>query len=143
MSAPAATSLLTTMGRILRIRLKSDEDTLRIVRAGVTSSTYRRVARILKLPPDLVAPASTIRRRLSSKSRFSLEESERVIRLTRVYSEALQLFSGDRDAVLEWFTTPADIVQGHDAISPMKLAATEVGARMVESRIQRTAHGFM
>lgn len=142
MSTPAF-SLLSTMGSVLGLSLKSDLDTLRIVHEGISSSTYQRVAYALQLPADLVAPPSTVRRRLSSKSRFTLEESERLVRLTRVFSEALQLFGGDKNAALSWFATPAEIVQGQNAISPMKLSATEAGARLVESRIQRTVHGFL
>jgi putative toxin-antitoxin system antitoxin component (TIGR02293 family) len=130
------------MSEILGLRLVSELDTLRLVTEGVRPKTYRRIARVLKLKANIVAPESTVRRRLGSNARFSQEESERVVRLARVYAEAVGLF-GDDDAALTWFTTPAEFVQGEPPISPMELSATDVGARLVESHIQRTAHGFL
>lgn len=53
----------------------------------------------------MVAPESTIRRRLSSNERFSEAESERVVLLTRVYPEAFELFCGDECATLLWPNT--------------------------------------
>jgi len=68
-------------------------------------------------------------------------ETERLTRLTRVVSEATQLF-GDEKTALDWLYTPADFLHDEKPIQPMKLAETESGARMVESMISRTVHGF-
>lgn len=74
------------------------------------------------------------------ESRLSQTESERLIRLARVYAEAEQLFD-DEKAALTWLNTPADFLQDDHPITPMKLAETEAGARLVESLIKRTAYG--
>jgi uncharacterized protein (DUF2384 family) len=67
---------------LLDIQFASESDALRIVVAGISTHSYKRVASKLKLSLSLVAPESTIRRRLSSNARFSEAESERVVRLT-------------------------------------------------------------
>jgi putative toxin-antitoxin system antitoxin component (TIGR02293 family) len=135
-------SVLSRMSDVLGLTLASELDTLQLVTEGIQSNTYRHAAEFLKLKANLVAPESTVRRRLGSNARFSQEESERLVRLARVYAEAVGLFD-DEHAALAWFTTPAEFIQGKPPLSPMELAATDVGARLVESHIQRTAHGFL
>jgi hypothetical protein len=68
-------------------------------------------------------------------------ESERLVRLARVYSEATQLF-GDEQAALAWLNTPADYLQDDNPTTPMKLAESDSGARIVEALLQRTAYGM-
>lgn len=139
--AQAPESVLGHMSKLLDLKLDSESDTVRVITSGLTARTYKRVARRLKFPATLVAPESTVRRRLSSKGRFTEAESERVVRLARVYAEAVQLF-GDEDAALDWFKTPARYLSGGPDITPMALSATDAGARLIESHIRRTAHGI-
>lgn len=134
-------SVLTRMGELLDLKLGSESDTVRVIANGITPRTYKRVVGRLKFPAALVAPESTVRRRLSTNSRFTQDESERVIRLTRVYAEAVELF-GNAKAALEWLKTPASYLSGQPPITPMELAASDAGARLIESHIRRTAHGI-
>ena len=85
----------------------SERDALRAVTEGIASRSYRRVAATLAMPGDLVSPKSTVRRRLASNSRFNRAESERLLRLVRIYAEAMLLF-GDQEAALAWLKLPAD-----------------------------------
>jgi putative toxin-antitoxin system antitoxin component (TIGR02293 family) len=135
-------NVFTRMGRLLDLKILSEMDAHRIVTQGISSRTYQRVAAKLGFPSDLVAPESTVRRRLTQNSRFTEAESERVVRLTRVFAEAAELF-GDESAALSWFKTPAEYLHDHKPITPMALAATDAGARLVESHIRRTAYGFL
>lgn len=134
-------SVFTRMGELLDLKLGSESDTVRVIANGITPRTYKRVVGRLKFPVTLVAPESTVRRRLSTNSRFTQGESERVIRLTRVYAEAVELF-GNAEAALQWLKTPATYLQGQPPITPMELAASDAGARLIESHIRRTAHGI-
>jgi len=77
----------------------------------------------------------------TSEVRLTPGESERLVRLVRVYSEATQLF-GDEQAALDWLNTPADYLQDDNPTTPMKLAETDSGARIVEALLQRTAFGM-
>jgi putative toxin-antitoxin system antitoxin component (TIGR02293 family) len=133
-------TVFTRMGRLLDLKLESDADAVRLVTKGISVHAYKHVAEKLRFPVNLVAPESTVRRRLT-EGRFSEVESERVIRVARVFAEAVELF-GNEDMALAWFTTAADYLEGDDPVTPMALAATDNGARLLESRILRTAHGM-
>lgn len=58
-----------------------------------------------------------LRRRLASNRRFTVAESESIVRLNRVFAEAAELFGND-DAALTRLNTPADYVPGHMPITP-------------------------
>lgn len=135
-----AESILPRMSKLLGLKLDSECDLVRIVANGVSARTYKRIEGKLKFPAVLVASESTVRRRLASNSRFTAAESERIVRLTRVFAEAAQLF-GKEDAALKWLNTPADYVPGQMPITPMALAASDCGARLIASHINRTAWG--
>jgi putative toxin-antitoxin system antitoxin component (TIGR02293 family) len=128
------------MSQLLDVKLASEADAVRLATAGVTTRSYRRVARKLQIPSSLVAPESTVRRRLNSNARFTEAESERLIRLARVYAEAVELF-GNEEQALQWLSTPETYIAGQPAITPLQLAAKDSGARLIESHIRRTAHG--
>lgn len=137
-----AESVFVRMGRLLDLELNSESDAVRAVAAGIPARAYRRAAYKLKFPANLVAPESTLRRRLSTPgARFTEAESERLIRLARVYAEAVELFGGEEPA-LQWLNTAQPLVSGEPAITPLRLAAGDSGARLVESCMRRTAHGI-
>jgi putative toxin-antitoxin system antitoxin component (TIGR02293 family) len=133
-------TVYTRMARLLDLKLESDADAIRLVNKGLSVHSYRHVAEKLRFPANLVAPESTVRRRLT-EGRFSEVESERVIRVARVFAEAIELF-GDEDMALTWFNTPADYLEGDQPVTPLELAASDNGARLIEARILRTAHGM-
>ena len=133
-------SVFGRMSQLLDVKLDSESDAVRLAAAGVTTRSYRRVARKLRIPPSLVAPESTVRRRLSSNARFTEAESERLIRMTRVYAEAVALF-GDEEEALQWLGTPAAYITGQPPVAPIRLAAKDSGARLIESHLRRTAYG--
>lgn len=135
-----ADTVFSRMARLLDLKIKSDADAIRVVDKGISVHTYKRVAGKLHFPANLVAPESTVRRRLT-EGRFSEAESERILRIARVFAEAVELF-GDEDKALTWFTTASDYLDEGSPVTPMALAATDNGARLIESRIMRTAHGM-
>lgn len=137
---PAASPVFTHMSRLLDVVLESETDAVRLAAAGVSSRSYRRAAHRLGFPPSLVAPESTVRRRLARNARFTEAESERLIRLARVYAEAVELF-GDEAQALEWLNAPAAYIPGDAPVTPLQLAAKDSGARLIESHLRRTAHG--
>jgi putative toxin-antitoxin system antitoxin component (TIGR02293 family) len=166
-----AETVYTRMGQMLGTPIKSEADAWRIVNLGIPTKRYVILAKRLKLAPNAVASESTLRRRLKMierrerrvrhvkeqrsrvakvltkkakqavEARLTPAETERLMRITRVVSEATQLF-GDEKAALSWLNTPSDYLHDEKEVTPMKLAETDSGARMVESMIQRTAHGI-
>jgi putative toxin-antitoxin system antitoxin component (TIGR02293 family) len=138
--ADAEGSVFARMARLLDVKLGSEMDAVRVVAAGLTASSYKRAFNKLGFSPSLVAPESTIRRRLATKGRFTPAESERLLRIARVYAEAVELF-GDDDAALRWLTTAEEYLGDQKLVTPLQLSATDSGARLVESHIRRTAYG--
>lgn len=140
--APAqAESIFHRMSKLLGLKLDSECDVVRVVANGISAYTYKRIVGKLKFPATLVASESTVRRRLASNGRFTTAESERIVRLSRVFAEAVQLF-GNEEAALKWLNTSADYVPGQLPITPMALAVSDCGARLIESHIHRTAWGI-
>lgn len=139
--APPET-IYTLITQLLGHHVTSDADAYRLVGEGLTVKTIKHLIGALKIPASLIAPQTTIRRRYKDRSPFSSAESERALRLARVYAEAQLLFQ-DEAATLEWFHKPVTLVPGQEAIAPMELAATETGARLVEAKIRRTAFGLL
>jgi putative toxin-antitoxin system antitoxin component (TIGR02293 family) len=65
-------------------------------------------------------------------------ESERLLRLTFIFEQAVDLFEGNSDAARDWLETSNAALGGE---TPLRLAETEIGAREVENLIGRLEHG--
>jgi putative toxin-antitoxin system antitoxin component (TIGR02293 family) len=70
--------------------------------------------------------------------RFSTDESDRVLRVARLFAKVLELYEGDRDGAATWVTT-GQLVVGR--CTPLDLARTELGAREVERLVGRLQQG--
>lgn len=76
--------------------------------------------------------------RRSKAGRLKAEESERLLRFSRLFTMAVELFDGNRLAAQEWLAAESRALQGK---SPLEVGKTEVGAREVENLITRLEHG--
>jgi putative toxin-antitoxin system antitoxin component (TIGR02293 family) len=76
--------------------------------------------------------------RRKTAGRLQPEESDRLLRASRVFALAIDLFEGDREAAKRWMETPQRALAG---ATPFQFATTDVGAREVESLIGRLEHG--
>jgi putative toxin-antitoxin system antitoxin component (TIGR02293 family) len=83
-----------------------------------------------------MAPRTLTRRR--AEGRFHPDESDRLLRVGRVFGGALALFDGDAAAARGWLLSPQPALGG---AVPLSLAESEVGAREVEAAIGRIEHG--
>jgi putative toxin-antitoxin system antitoxin component (TIGR02293 family) len=81
--------------------------------------------------------ARTLARR-KGEGRLQPEESERLVRASRIFDDAVMLFEGDKVAALNWLRLPALALAGR---KPIEFARSEVGAREVENLIGRLEHG--
>lgn len=133
-------SLFDRMGHLLDQSLRSESDIVRIVDAGLPPAAFTALTHRLAIGHDLIAPESTVRRRLQDNQRFTTDESERMVRIARVHALAVELF-GDEAAAQAWLNAPAQYVPGAAAVSPYRLSVTDAGARLVEDMLLRTAHG--
>ncbi len=82
-------------------------------------------------------PRRTLSRR-KREGRFHQDESDRLVRASRIFSRALRLFEGDRDAAKHWLLTPQKALGGD---VPLVVARSEAGAREVERLLGRLEHG--
>jgi putative toxin-antitoxin system antitoxin component (TIGR02293 family) len=82
-----------------------------------------------------VIPAATWKRR---QKRLSRQESERIERLARVLAFAEYVLD-DRDEARQWMNAPHRELEGK---SPLEAAQTEIGARRVESVLNKLLFGL-
>src|SRR6266571_1276334 len=75
---------------------------------------------------DLVAIKLRTLHRRKEQGRLEPEESDRLLRVSRVFAKALELFEGDAEAARRWFHTPAKALGGE---RPIALARTDLGSR--------------
>lgn len=109
---------------------------------GLSYEALERLRRVLDVPTSRVSellriPVRTLARRKEAK-KLEPEESDRLVRLSRLVALALQLFEGDLEEMRSWLETP------HAALAnetPLDFATTEVGTREVENVIGRLEHG--
>jgi putative toxin-antitoxin system antitoxin component (TIGR02293 family) len=117
-------------------------DLLRAVRKGLSYRAFERFRRNTALPFERVLALINIPRRTLTRrkreGRFLPDESDRLLRASRLFGKTLELFEGDRDAATEWLTTAQPALGG---TIPLDLARTEVGAREVERLVNRLEHG--
>lgn len=112
------------------------------VESGLPFDTFERVGRVSGLSTDdlrsaiRIAPRTLTRRRI--EKRLSPEESDRLVSVSRLLSQAIELFEGDVKAALDWFTSKNRALGG---ISPLSAASTEIGSREVEALIGRLEYG--
>ncbi len=115
---------------------------LRSVERGFPYQSFEHLTRNLTLPQERLAeilgiPRRTLTRR-KSEGRFAPDESDRLLRLSRLFGRALELFEGDRESATGWLSTKQPALGG---ATPFDLAKTELGAREVENLIGRLEHG--
>jgi len=111
----------------------------KIVDGGLPASALHEMARVLNVAPRVflavvkIAPRTLARRRV----RLKADESERVLRVARLFRLAEDVFE-DRPAAVRWFSRPLSTFGGR---SPLALCSTEFGAREVEQTLGRIEHG--
>jgi putative toxin-antitoxin system antitoxin component (TIGR02293 family) len=123
-----------------------DYRTLKIdlqLRKGLTYGAFERFQRNTGLTAATVAeliqlPQRTLARRKRA-GRLQPDESDRLVRVARVFGRALGLFEGDPDAARHWLSSRQPLLGN---LVPLELAGTDVGALEVEHLIGRVEHGI-
>ena len=117
-------------------------DLLVALAKGFGYRAFERLQRNTGLPVDTLLtlvglPRRTLTRR-KAEGRFLPEESDRLLRASRLVARALELFEGDLPAAMDWLTAAQPALGG---AAPLALGSTDVGAREVERLILRLEHG--
>ncbi|MFH1762850.1 MAG: antitoxin Xre-like helix-turn-helix domain-containing protein [Gemmatimonadota bacterium] len=110
---------------------------------GLSYEALERLRRVLDLPLSRISELlqispRTLARRKEAK-RLQPDESDRLVRLSRLVGLALQLFEGDLNNTRSWLAAPHAALAGE---APLEFATTGVGAGEVENLIGRLEHGI-
>jgi putative toxin-antitoxin system antitoxin component (TIGR02293 family) len=128
--------------RVLGKVIKKADDLARLVRRGLPATSVTALADKLAvgnaaLSRKLGIPQRTLTRRLSQGARLTAAESDRTVRLARVYANAVEMI-GDEAKAVEWLRTPNRALGGE---RPLDQLDTDPGARTVEDILGRIAYG--
>jgi putative toxin-antitoxin system antitoxin component (TIGR02293 family) len=123
------------------IKSKNLDDLILIVENGLPITAFDKLRNKLGVSDNFLSkivniPKRTLTRR-KQQGRLSAQESEKVLRVARLYDRALEVFE-DSAAVEKWLKEPA---RGLGNTSPLKYARTELGAQEVERLLTRIEHG--
>lgn len=85
-----------------------------------------------------LVPEATLRRRIRSTGRLSTDESDRLVRLAKVFSFGLEVY-GSQERVREFLRCPHMMLEGR---TPLDLAlVSSSGADLVINLLGRVAYG--
>lgn len=116
--------------------------TIRQLKEGLPFAAFETLRDRLGVPAKELAEvvhiaARTLARR-KEEGRLHTDESDRLLRVSRLFDQAVELFEQDFDRARDWFTSPCRALGG---VSPLHYADTEPGGREVEDLIGRLEHG--
>lgn len=120
--------------------VSSEADLARIVDHGMRVAVLGHVLRAGFSKQEIerfVIPARTLRHRKTKREPLSTEESDRVVRLARIQALAEDVF-GDVIKANRWLREELGILDGK---SPLEVARTESGARLIEQILAKIDWG--
>ena len=83
-----------------------------------------------------VTPRTFARRK--EEGHFTGPESDRLLAVSRLYAKSIEFFDGDIEASRDWLNKRNRALGGK---TPLVIATTETGRRVVENLIDRLEHG--
>ena len=112
------------------------------IQAGFPFNSFVLLARYMgvtnKELAELVQISTRTLNRRQKESKLKADESDRLLRFARIFTHAIDLFEGDKEAAQKWLSSGNQALKGD---SPLEASKTEEGAREVESLIVRLEHG--
>ncbi len=127
---------------LLGIKASDTTQLVKIIERGFSYGTLERVRRETGLPMERLAisigisPRTLTRRKKENK--LTAAESDRLVSVSRLLIQSIELFESDKEKAFRWFVQPNRALGN---VSPLEMAATETGAREVENLIGRLEHG--
>ncbi len=128
--------------KVLGKAVRKPDDLAELVRKGLPARSVKALTVRLAVGTTIISrmlgiPQRTMSRRLSQRSRLTAAESDRTVRLARVYANAVEMI-GDEEKAVQWLQTPNRALGGE---RPLDQLDTDVGAREVEDVLGRIAYG--
>ena len=129
---------------LLGFHLADPVEIIRRVEEGFSFRALERFQENTRIPTDDLAEVVAIKprtlHRRRKEGRLEPDESDRLLRVARVFAKALDLFEGDGEAAKRWFYTPARALGGEP---PIAFARTDLGTQEVEALIDRLEQGVL
>ncbi len=128
--------------KMLHRRVSSDAELTRLTREGLPVDTLALLADGFSIDRKALAKLAgiserTLSRRIAKGERLSAEESDRTIRIARVFAHASDTF-GTQPKASSWLLTPNSVLDGQ---TPLSQLDTDSGVRAVETIMGRIAWG--
>lgn len=112
------------------------------IKGGLPISAFNRLRDKIKLSEKALSDTIDISKRTLTRrkeaGRLSASESERLVRLGKLFDKATQVFGGNETHAAKWFKDPA---RGLGDKTPLAMADTELGAQEVYALLVRIEHG--
>jgi putative toxin-antitoxin system antitoxin component (TIGR02293 family) len=128
-------------GTSIGIHPRDLNDLIGKLKRGLPVGTFDRLRDTLDVPEKMLASTVNIAYRTLSRrkkeGRLKTDESERVLRIAKLYEKALEVLE-DAELARQWFKMPA---KGLGGKTPLQYADTEPGAQEVEDLLGRIEYG--
>ena len=115
---------------------------LETVEAGVPVATMAKFVAVsgmqVKDIYEVVIPARTLKHRKARKEPLTSDESDKLVRLIRVYDQAVRVI-GEKEKALYWLSEPKRRFEGR---TPIQMLRTDLGGRMVEELLGQIYYGM-
>ncbi len=141
-STEATSASKSPVVKLLGIKSGNAVHLVRAIERGFSFDTLEKVRRETGLPLERLAisigvsPRTLSRRKKEKK--LTAAESDRLVSVSRLLTQAVELFEGDKEKAFRWFVQAN---RGLGGLTPLEMAATETGTREVENLIGRLEHG--
>jgi putative toxin-antitoxin system antitoxin component (TIGR02293 family) len=119
----------------------TEADILRIVEGQLAPTVIKRLISLGLQRTEIdavIIPLRTLQHRRSRREKLTVEESDRVLRVTRVLSVAESVY-GSRERALAWLRKPHARLDGRP---PLSLLNTDTGSRIVEELLVQIDEGM-
>ena len=130
-------------GQTIGINPESLKDLIGQLKRGLPVQSLTKLSTQLGVSENRLATTVGIAQRTLTRrkkeGRFKTDESERVLRIARIFERAIQVLGGENEA-RQWFQSP---VKGLGNKTPLEFADTEPGAQEVEAMLDRIEDGVV
>ena len=120
---------------------KTEQQVLELIERQLPTSSINRLLALglTRTEVDsLVIPLRTLQHRRSRHEKLTVEESDRVLRLMRLLSQAESVY-GSRERALAWFRRSHPRLGGR---TPLEMLKTDMGSRIVEDLLVQIDEGM-
>ncbi|MEO2217001.1 antitoxin Xre/MbcA/ParS toxin-binding domain-containing protein [Chromobacterium vaccinii] len=135
----APTLRFARLSRIIGQRVRSDLEVARYVANGADTGLIDHLADegLTRKELEFVIPARTLSHRIKKHEKLSRDESERGVRVASLLVLAQQVLGEEATG---WLRQP---LRRFDDASPLEMAQTEQGARLVENLLVQIDEGYV